>query len=335
MSYQEYSQLKTLILIEIFKSHPTTELSKLMGFKFDKCKRWLDNTKILKWDEFIHLCSVAKVDLDHAMSSFNFSISTKDYENMFALLKEINAFDTNQEIADYLTCHPSVVQRHIIGKTSPDLETVFKLIDKKANMLATFIYRLFSTDIKNPELFKMIEKDVKTPFFEASFYLSSLIQACLNIKAYHDRKTTTEIWLHQQLGNGQSEIRDALAKMIEEKILILNGEDNYSLVNQTTNLSTTSFQDTIPFYKALNSKLIEVLDKKKDDINATPKPGIFGSRVYSASTVAMEKIRAVAYKTNAEILKILEDDEDEKVEACCMLLQVFKITNDETKIYSP
>lgn len=333
MGYKEYSQLKTLILKEIFKNKSTSELSKELGFKFDKCKRWLDNAKILKWDEFILLCEVANLDFELAMSSFNFSEPADKSQNIFSVLKEINAFETNQEIADYLCCHPSVVQRYIIGKTSPDLETVFKLIDKKSNMLASFIYRLFSAHMQESELFKLIEKDVKTPLFEASHYLSSMIQACITIKSYAERTTSSTEWLSEKLGNSKEEISEALEKMLQVGIVKLDGVDNYKVENITTNMGTTTFQDTIPFYTALNTKLIDMLEKKKDDINATSRPGIFGSRVYSASTVAMEKIRTVAFKTNAEILKILEDDDNERVEACCMLLQVFKITNDEQTFY--
>lgn len=327
MDNKDYAHIKKLILEECVSTISSAELSRSMDFKFDKFKRWLDNTKILRWDEFILLCEAAHLNLDYALNIILYAENDLNHKhNIFLRLKLLNSFDTNQEIADYLNCHPSVVQRHLIGKTVPDVETVFKLIDKQANMLASFIFRLFNNHIRNPFLLKIINKDLTTQIFEANLHISSMIQACLSIRPYRERKIKTDIYLSEVLELKLEEIQSALRQMIEMEVLEWNGDDDYKVSNRTTNLGAASFHDAIPFYLDLNEKLCQVLKKMSKDPEATTKPGAMAARVYPASVESMETIRSIVLKAHADILKTLEDDENEAVEACCMLLQVFPIT---------
>jgi hypothetical protein len=324
---KDYGLIKKLILEECVSSTSSAELSRQMGFKFDKFKRWLDNTKILRWDEFILLCEAAQLNLDYALNIIIYADNISNQkQNIFLKLKLLNSFDTNQEIADYLNCHPSVIQRHLIGKTIPDVETVFKMIDKQANMLASFIFRLFNNKIKNPFLLRIINKDLTTQIFEAHLHVSSMIQACISIRPYRERKVKTEVYLSEALDLKLEDIKSALKQMIEMEVLEWDGEDSYKVSNRTTNLGAATFQEAIPFYKELNNKLTQVLTKMENDPNATTKPGAMCARVYPASVTSMETIRSIILKAHADILKTLEDDEEEAVEACCLLLQAFPIT---------
>jgi predicted transcriptional regulator len=323
----DYGLIKKLVLEECFSTRSTVDLSRKMDFKFDKCKRWLDNTKILRWDEFVDLCTAADMNLSNALEVLHYPDSERPIaQNIFLKLKFINSFNTNQEIADYLNCHASVVQRYLIGKTVPDMEIVFKLIDKQANMLASFIYRLFNNNIRNPFLLKIINRDLSTPIFETQLNISSMIQACLCIKSYKEKTQDSASWLSDVLELSLDEVQSALEKMLEMEIIEWDGVDCYKVLNRTTNLGVATFKETIPFYKGLHKKLYELLEKKENDTDATTRPGVICARVYPASKTSMATIRAIILKAHADILKTLEEDQEEAVDACGMLLEFLPIT---------
>ena len=153
MKFENYTLLKTLALEEILGNKGTRELSLELGFKFDKYKRWLNNEKILKWDEFYFLCDKLNYDLDSALKvivPYEDKIPVRD--NFFLFLKKFNLFENNSDVATYLNTHVSVVQRYSKGEIIPDTETIFKLIGKTENSLSAFFNQLFKNNIKNESL---------------------------------------------------------------------------------------------------------------------------------------------------------------------------------------
>ncbi len=325
---ENYSVLKMLVLEEALGKHSTVEMSRSLGFKFDKYKRWMKNEKILKWDEFNILCDRAGLNLTNALEVIRFPYSQYlSVNSFFAYLKEFNAFKTNQEASDYLKCHVSVVKRYNNGNTFPDVETVFKMIDFKTNILSLFLNRLFSQKINNTLLRKWIEDGSKQARFETQLPLSSIIEAALNLEAYKQKTEATDVWLAQLLGFSREDIRAVLKRMVDSQIITCEKDDVYLVNNYTTNLDGVSSQEIIPFIQILNLKLVENLERRKDaNYQPDARPGAVVYRVFPASLESMDKINSLLSKVSVDILKILEEDSHPKIEARAVLLQHFSLT---------
>jgi hypothetical protein len=312
----------------LMAEHTSIDMSKKLGYKFDKYKRWLNNEKILKWDEFIQLANATQLNLNEALSIFK--TNTTDVftnEQIFSYLKEFNLFKTNQDVADYLKCHISVVKRYSKGITIPDVETIFRLIDYNSNYLSAFLNKLFPQKISNPLLNKWIEVGAKPASFESSLPLSSMIEAALYLDHYKEKTISTELWLAEILCFDVETIKEALKKMLEYEVLAFDGKDHYYPTNKTTNLNGLTLQDIIPFIQFLNLRFVDLLEKRKNpEFQMQATPGAMVYRVFPASNESMAKINIILFKANNEILKALEEDPNPKSEARALLLQTFSIT---------
>lgn len=116
--------------------------------------------------------------------------------------------------------------------------------------------------------------------------------------------------------------------MVASETLLWDGHDHYQIKNVETNSQVASFQTAIPFFQGLNEKSIEWLELKKNDVNASPKPGMMAAQVYSTNKQTMEKINAVLTKAYSDIYKIRSDDKEPHDEVCCMHLQVFNLVQN-------
>lgn len=199
---KNYPAIRMLVLEECLQNQNTVILSKKMGFKFDKCKRWFENEKILKWDEFLNLCVTLKLNVKGALEAINFDESCiKRNDNIFVHLNVLNSFDSKYDIAEYLHFHVSVIKRYIQGNTVPDLDTVFKMIDYRPNLLTSFLFKLFSGKIANSELAAWIENGIKDPFFKISKTIITIIEACLLLERYKTKTTQHGRMAKPDLGN--------------------------------------------------------------------------------------------------------------------------------------
>ncbi|MBY0413114.1 MAG: hypothetical protein K2Q18_03065 [Bdellovibrionales bacterium] len=328
MVLENYSVLKMLVLEEVLGTNSTQKVSQELGFKFDKFKRWMKNEKILRWDEFEDLCQTLDLNFKEACSIFYFGDETRDIkaDNVFSRLKEYNVFESNQQMATHLNCHVSVIKRYSKGETIPDVETVFKLMGFKPNILSVFLKRLFPHEIQNPLLSKWVNDDAKSVFFETKFPLSSLIEASLYLDRYKSHEGNTASWLSELLDFPLDEIHYVLKHMLEAEIISEQAPDFYVPTNTTTNLLGVSSSDILPFIHFLNSKVIQLIEKRlTSDVTQTTHRGAMVHRVAPASTEAMDKINDVMFKAHDDILKILIEDKNPKVEARVILMQTFTL----------
>ncbi len=325
---ENYSVLKMLVLDEILGIKPTFEMSRELGFGFDKYKRWMNNEKILRWNEFTELCDRAGLNLANALEMVKFSkVDIGSSEKFFTHLKDYNVLKTNQEVSDYLKCHVSVVKRYSVGNTIPDVETIFKLIGFRSNSLSIFLNRLFSNEVQNPLLKNWIQGDLSHLHFETQYPLSSMISAAINLEDYKEKKSTTVEWLAEYLGFQIGEIKAALTIMKDSGIVSEEGNDVYKTSHTTTNLDGVTLQEIIPFIQYLNKKLICKLEKRKNPgFKSLAAPGMMEYRVFPASLESIEKINSIINRAGNEILKVLEEDENPKIEARTILLQHFSLT---------
>lgn len=330
MQLENYSVLKILILEEISANHSTSEISKSLGFKFDKFGRWINNLKILKWDEFTIICNQMGLNLSHALEIVKYQTSEdQSPESIFGHLKKYNAFSSNQEAADYLKYNISVVKRYSSGSTLPDIETIFKLLDYKNNILSLFLSRLFNDQFNNPILKSWIDSGAKPTYLEANLPISSMIEAALFLESYKTKDLTTVEWLSNYLHFKLEIIEEALAKMLQSEMLTISKEnaDIYIPSQTTTNLDGLEVQEIIPFIQFLNLRLVDMLEKRKAiDFKSSTAPGAMVYRVFPTSTEAINKINTILFQAHAEILKTIEEDTNPKTEARVLLLQTFSLT---------
>ncbi|MBC7711777.1 MAG: hypothetical protein H7177_00460 [Rhizobacter sp.] len=325
---ENYSVLKMLVLDEILDMRPSFEMSRELGFNFDKYKRWMKSEKILRWNEFVEICEKFNLNLAGAIEMLKLPIEDAVVsEKLFTHLKESTFLKTNQEISDYLNCHVSVVKRYSIGNTIPDVETIFKLISFKSNHLSMFVSRLFSDEIKNPFLKKWVDTDSSSARFESQFPISSMISAALFLDGYKKRNIRTAEWLSAVLNLELSNVHEALKQMIDSHIIKVVADDVFVPEHITTNLDGVTIQEIIPFIQYLNRTVVEKLERKKrPEFKSSAAQSALEYRVFPASLESIDKINLILNKAHTEILKVLEEDECPKIEVRTILLQHFSLT---------
>jgi hypothetical protein len=209
MDLKNYSLLKIMILEEMLGTQSTLEKSIMLGFKFDKYRRWLKNTKILKWNEFEFICSKLGYDLPDALRMIGYDAT--DGRDLITYLKEFNNFETNFQLSAYLKAHISVVQRYLSGNTVPDVQTIFKLIGMKPGYLSKFLKKLFKNNIVHIHLNAWIEMDSNTSRLSANV-LSPLIEIASNYTLTKTAKPPTADRLAEILNVDVKEVELALTK---------------------------------------------------------------------------------------------------------------------------
>ena len=327
MTIENYSTLKTLFLEEVLVGTSSAELSKELGYKFDKFRRWLNNESILKTEDFFKICEVKKLNVDQALDLFKFSFSSKaPTESLFRHLSDYNVIESNKELSDYLNCHISVVKRYSKSEVDPNIEVIFKLMDFKAHHLPLFFKRLFNAKVTHPIFRSWVIENSNAPSFESSLPLSSMIEAVISLDSFKNIKSSHEIYLAELLEHDVNEVKMVLGKMLTSGI-VKNENGVLAISNNTTNLDGLTLQDVIPFIIKLNQKMISVLEKRKDPNFILPwTHGVMAYRVFPSSIESVQKINSILLKANSEILKTLEEDVNPKVEARAILLQSFGIT---------
>jgi len=212
MNVRNYSLLEAFILEEILGTSTTYEMSHKLGFKFDKFKRWVKGEKILKWDEFAQLCATLDLDLASAYASLNYV--ENEEVNFFSHLKQFNNFTTNSEMATYLKCHRSVIQRQINDFTTPDVQSVIKLIGKRRSLIGNFILKLFKNKINNSSLKQWVQEDIQSNLISDKD-LESLVGIVSKI-SIHNLQTPTDEWLAQSLNVDVKDINKFTKKSTEK-----------------------------------------------------------------------------------------------------------------------
>lgn len=325
MRNRNYSLLKTLLLEEILDGQKTAEMSKHLGYSFDQYKRWLEDKKILRWDEFSVLAEKLNLDLKGANRLIWYDESSG--ENFFSYLKRYSAFKSIPELASYLSCHVSVVKRYLSGDTIPDLETILRLIDKNSNILSPYITTLLRGAVNGEELLKFLSDEMKSAvLFTSNVLTCSMIQAALDIPP-EGRVGSTPEWLATHLNLPLAEIDTELQKMVDDGLLTFDGKDTYTQNNKTTNISGVPFRDSISYFQQLNELFIKLLEEKRHVENSTPKPGFVVSRIYSTSPSGAEKIKNIVVQAAHQILKTIEEDDQPATETFSLLIQSLPISN--------
>lgn len=210
MDLKNYSLLKIMILEEMLGTQTTIDRSLLLGFKFDKYRRWMKNTKILKWNEFEFICSKLGYDLSDALSVIGHD--STDERDLISYLKDFNNFETNYQLATYLKAHISVVQRYLSGNTVPDVQTIFKMIGMKPGYLSKFLKKLFKNNIANIHLNTWIEMDGHTSRLSTNV-LNPLIEIASNYTLSNSSKPPTADRLAEILNVDVKEVELALMKI--------------------------------------------------------------------------------------------------------------------------
>lgn len=327
MNLENYSTLKTLFLEELIIGSSSNEISKMLGYKFDKYRRWLNNESTLKTEDFIKICHIKNLNVNSALDLFKYRIESESNDSpLFKHLITYNVMEGNKEISEYLNSHISVVKRYVKNEVDPNIEVILKLMDFKAHHLPLFFKRLFNSKISHPIFKSWVIENSNAPSFETSLPLSAMIEAVISLENFKEIKDNHAKYLADLLERDISEIDFVVKKMLSSGIIkIENGV--LGITNNTTNLDGLTLQDVIPFIIHLNQKMIHVLEKRKDPNYKLPwTHGVMAYRVFPSSVESAQKINTILLKANSEILKVLEDDTNPKLEARAILLQSFGIT---------
>jgi len=328
MKLENYSTIKVLFLEELLIGTSSSDLSKILGYKFDKFRRWISNDSIFKTQDFYKLCEVLKLDLSHALDLFKCHLIQNDKEiNLFKHLTDYNSIESTKELSEYLNAHPSVVKRYSKNEVDPNIEVIFKMMDYKAHHLPLFFKRLFHSKISHPIFRSWILENTHAPLVETSMPISAMIEAIISLERFQSVKENHEEFFSELLGVDKKDVEAVLLRMFNTG-LIKKENGVISIVNNTTNLDGLTLQDVIPFIIHLNQKMIQVLEKRRDPNYQLPwTHGTMAYRVFPSSVESAQKINTILLKANSEILKTLESDLNPKTEARAILLQSFGITN--------
>lgn len=303
----DYSSLKKMILEEILIGHTTQELSQAMGFKHDQYKRWLNEEKIFRWNDFELLCGKANINLRNALQLVVPSLTyAEEKRTTFSIVKEWSAIGSNGDVANYLNCHVSVIKRYNQGKTNPDFETMLKMLDLKKNQLANFIKDLFPYQVQNPELLEWMQGGIMIHMDILKYPLIPVVESALNLEHYKKRETSSVEWLSRTIKIELGQAEFLLNKMLDLGIITYDqSRDLYQSKRKVNNLEGLTFRDHIPSYELLNKTYANHLNKRKDpDYVSSQFMGAKTYIIFEMSEETMKKVNDIIFKAQNEIQQL-------------------------------
>ncbi len=318
-----YSVIKSLLLEEILGENNSKEISQKLGYNFDQYYRWINNLKVLKWDEFIKICQTFNLAITEAYSSFTPNLSTNaDAKTLINILKESSSFKSNQELANYLNCHVSVLKRYLAGTTIPNTEIIFKLIDLHPEQFRLFIKRLLVKNIENSTLKTFIEPTYQSMLTSSRYPQTAIIEALLLMQDYLERdlKIDTTFFLSQKLNLSLEETEKLVRLMLENGKIESQGP-HFAPSLLTTNFSGIPFEDAINFYYFLLDTFKTLIQNKVNGLPSFGKtPGMMAGRIVPMSVKSMNRVNEILARAHDEIISTCEKDDDPKVECRALLL---------------
>lgn len=312
---KNYQQLKHQTLDILLTKKSTASLSKKMGYSFDKVKRWKNGTKQLRWNEFCDLCEKIHAPLPETLLSvLGFSMERpKDAYKIVGHLRYFTQEKNNTSLAKKMGVSVSVLQRYIGGKTYPDLESIFELIDSQPGFLNSFLENL------TPSLENQPEKSMfSLPWVGA-------VSNAASLKAHQDLPEHSSSWIAEHLGLTLKQVEEAITLMVDLELIHKPGAHYQPTLSRTISLSRQmnpkEHANFIIFWSDRAKARFDTPTGKA--INKLDGPNCDLFRTFACSPGDAQKITDMIKKTEFDIHDLLQKSKEEKTDVRVFMFHHF------------
>ena len=309
-----YQTLKTELLVALRGSKSTKEISRSLGYSFDKVRRWELGQKHLRWDAFCEYCEVLKVPLAETLCKLmTFDPKQVDLNDITKYvvqqMRKRYPNETNEQMADKLNCHLSVLKRYLSAEISPDIEFVFALLNLNQFFLGTFIIRLLPSNYGGPlrtqfareEMF--LRDESRSPF-------SIAVETALALADYIALPEHDDRYLALKSGCTVGEVRLILESGLRSGTVIRHDNGKYKATFNVENPCGANRAFFIRAIRLWTERALLRLENGNPINHREDLVGIGGFTVSTASKSAILQINEILLRANDQIAGVLRADNE-------------------------
>lgn len=323
-----YSSLRKELLICLRGCHSSLELSKKLGYSFNKVRRWESEEKVLRWDEFVDYCDLLEVPLVQTlvyMSLVANDISEFELKNKFFLILKTRLAPllTQKDLAEHFNCSHSVLKRYLKGNTIPDVDFIFSCFDLQKNILGNFVMNLLGSKI-TPKIKEILGESARLALAAPeSNPLSIAVEACLGLNKYIDMKAHDDQFIAEKVGCSVGEVQKMLEDSLQKGTIQKNDQGKFELNYTTINTSGLDRPRLIELMKFWMQRSINKMQPTVRTSCPSGINGVLNFRVAPVSKAAIHKINDIIARSSSEILQVLEKDTEPLEEVRVILMNNF------------
>ncbi len=297
---KNYQEIKIQILEFIVGGKSTSWISRKLGYKHDKVKRWNNGTKQLRWNEFCDLCLALEVPLAQALRS-TLGILVPTQVELYRIVYHLQIFSqskTVRDLAGQIQISTATLSRYTSAEIFPDLELVLAMIDLKPYFLPHFVETLIHP-VRGAKA-----SVLAIPWAGAVVNTMKISSEFRNV---HDAPERIALFL----GLSVTQVNEAIQFMVDQDLI-----EAVNSVYGPTRQRTLAFSGKIEpeeynrfvKYWYLRAHKRKSLNLEINAINKDPwtKDGF---RIFAASEEATQVISEILVKAEQQIHEILSRDE--------------------------
>jgi hypothetical protein len=313
-----YQKIQDKVLQILINKKNTIIVSQKLGYKFNQVNRWLNHSKVLKWDEFIELCKVVKFPIETTLEdTFGISIrNTEECKKAFIkiLLSEPRE---NKSLGKVLHKSRPSLYRLRKSKTTPAFTDVLALIDIKPKRLAAFVGQ-FSIGLNS-----VVQR---SPFTVPWF---GVVSSAMAQKEHLSLPEYSMEWIARRVNLSISQVKLAIEVMKENDLIELNGKHYQPTRSRTIAINhvrnQSDFLNTLKFW--LQKSLAALEFHKKTNSADDRFQAVF--RTFMTSPETVKKINELIAETEEKIHNLISSSEGEKSEIRCLVVSHFDVADTE------
>jgi hypothetical protein len=290
----QYQEIVIHLLLALRGERSSIELSKAMGYSYNQVKRWESGEKQLRWNEFIHYCSILNIPILQILREL-FQYQNADPQEFLSFLYSSKfRFYQTKVLAKKLNRHVSAMRRYLRGDVSPDLEFVLAFMDLEPGILEKFLKMLAPQLVADLTAQSLKEVGSQNPSqgFDKIAPLSAAIHAWLRSESYKSLSTqqSQSEFLAQRVGCSVADVDQLLSHMLKNHTVELTADGKYVPIGKTIAVQDSGFW----FERAA--------------AEANSFQGITDCQIVAASNVTLEKINEILLQAESKIRTLLEEN---------------------------
>jgi hypothetical protein len=312
----QFSKLQNDILRQIISDKNPAVLSRKLGYKFNQVSRWLNNSKQLKWDEFIELCYLVKYPIDSLLEeTFGISVSTKA-ECKKAVIKILSSqSEQKKKIGSVLQKSRPSIYRLQKAKAVPTFINVLKIIDLKPHRLKKFSDAIILKD-----------KQVgKTSLFSVPWL--SIVSSAMAQKAHLSLPAYSPKWIAERVKLTIDQVELAVKVMLENELIEMKGKHYGPTMARTLALnhqrSRSEFLNLLRYW--IKRSLLAVDFHEKQNTESDRFMGVFRTFMTTKETAA--QINLLISELEEKIHNLISSAEGEKTEIRSFVFTHFDVSD--------
>lgn len=294
------------------------ELSKILGFTYNRVGKWESLNSPFLWEDFVAVCKALHFPIEEIFRNYFFWIGNEAF-NTLNCWKSILKISS----AKGLTAGSKKKKLSIEISEHPSFSEFLEKIDQRPGVLIGWLAKLI--DISQLPEFKEDYEKLKNIEVLVQDPICSLVSACLQLTHYkilpqHDSQVLADL-----LDIEKSQVDHAIEALIKSGSIKYDGGKLKSHANDFTLVRNANLHN-------LTKYLVEKaqLKIKSNEATQNSQPNsVLSTRLYPLSQKAAQKINELIIQTHFEIAELISKDSDPPDHLRSILIQSFTLNKQK------